>query len=69
MSPAHAPSLPPTMTNPKDGANMILIPAGEFLMGSPAGEGSDDEHPQHRVSLDAFYIYKYQVTNGQFADS
>lgn len=67
VSPAHAPSLPPTMTNPKDGANMILIPAGESLMGSPAGEGSDDEHPQHRVSLDAFYIYKYQVTNGQFA--
>jgi serine/threonine-protein kinase len=62
-----APSLPPTMTNPTDGADMILIPAGEFLMGSPAGKGNNDEHPQHKVYLDAFYICKYQVTNGQFA--
>ncbi|MGV8119091.1 MAG: SUMF1/EgtB/PvdO family nonheme iron enzyme [Candidatus Xenobiia bacterium LiM19] len=62
-----APSLPPTMTNPTDGADMILIPAGEFLMGSPAGTGRDDERPQHKVYLDAFYICKYQVTNGQFA--
>ncbi|MHC9539634.1 MAG: formylglycine-generating enzyme family protein [Vulcanimicrobiota bacterium] len=53
--------------NPKDGAAMIIIPAGEFLMGSPEGTGSDDEHPQHRVYLDAYYIYKYEVTNGQFA--
>ncbi|MGV8119894.1 MAG: formylglycine-generating enzyme family protein [Candidatus Xenobiia bacterium LiM19] len=62
-----APSLPPTMTNPKDGADMILIPAGEFLMGSPAGTGRDNERPQHKVYLDAFYICKYQVTNRQFA--
>jgi serine/threonine-protein kinase len=32
---SQAPSLQPTMTNAKDGADMILIPAGEFLMGSP----------------------------------
>ncbi|MGV8120554.1 MAG: SUMF1/EgtB/PvdO family nonheme iron enzyme [Candidatus Xenobiia bacterium LiM19] len=64
---SHAPSLPPTMTNPKDGAEMILIPAGEFLMGSPEGTGNDNERPQHKVYLDAFYICKYQVTNGQFA--
>ena len=62
-----APSLPPTMTNPTDSADMILTPAGEFLMGSPAGTGNFGEHPQHKVYLDAFYIYKYQVTNRQFA--
>jgi len=50
----------------KDGAEMILIPAGEFLMGSPEGEGEDDEHPQHTVFLDAFYIDKYEVTNAQY---
>ncbi|MHC9539639.1 MAG: SUMF1/EgtB/PvdO family nonheme iron enzyme [Vulcanimicrobiota bacterium] len=60
------PSLPATMTNTNDGADMVLIPAGEFQMGNPEGQGSDDERPQHRVYLDAFYIYKYQVTNGQF---
>jgi iron(II)-dependent oxidoreductase len=50
----------------KDGAEMILIPAGEFIMGSPEGEGDDDEHPQHTVFLDAFYIDKYEVTNAQY---
>jgi formylglycine-generating enzyme required for sulfatase activity len=41
--------------------NMILIPAGEFWMGSLAGEGGSDEHPRHRVSLGAFYIDKHEV--------
>ena len=50
----------------KDGSTMILIPAGEFWMGSPPGEGNDDEHPQHKVYLDGYYIDKYEVTNEQF---
>ena len=45
---------------------MILIPAGEFLMGSPEGEGNNNEHPQHKVYLDAFCIDKYEVTNAQY---
>ena len=45
---------------------MVLIPAGEFLMGSPADEGGSEEHPQHKVYLDAFYIDKCEVTNAQF---
>lgn len=53
--------------NPKDGAEMVLVPAGEFLMGSPEGLGMVGEHPQHRVYLDSYYIYKYEVTNAQFA--
>ena len=48
--------------------NMVLIPAGEFLMGSPDGEGAFDEHPQHKVYLDNFYIDKYEVTNAQFKE-
>jgi formylglycine-generating enzyme required for sulfatase activity len=47
---------------------MVLIPAGMFTMGSPAGEGEDDEHPAHEVHLDAFYMDIYEVTNGQFAE-
>ena len=49
-----------------DLTDMVLIPAGEFLMGSPEGEGAFDEHPQHKVYLDDFYIDKYEVTNVQF---
>jgi formylglycine-generating enzyme required for sulfatase activity len=45
---------------------MVLIPAGEFLIGSPNYEGRADEHPQYKVFLDAYYIDKYEVTNEQF---
>jgi len=40
-------------------ANMVLIPAGEFLMG---GRVAYYERPQHKVFIDAFYIGKYEVT-------
>lgn len=46
---------------------MVYVPAGEFIMGSPEGEGEDDEHPQRVVYLDAFYMDRYEVTNEQFA--
>ena len=49
-------------------ANMVYIPAGEFIMGSPKGEGADDEHPRHKVYLDAYWIDKYEVTNQQYAE-
>ncbi len=45
------------------------IPAGEFLMGSPAGEEGrdDDESPQHRVTLSkGFWIGKTEVTQAQW---
>jgi formylglycine-generating enzyme required for sulfatase activity len=45
---------------------MVFIPAGEFLMGSPEGEGAYDEHPQHKIYLDAYYIDKYEVTHASF---
>ena len=48
-----------------DGAEMVLIPAGEFLMGSPEGEGQNSEHPQHTVFLDAFYMDICEVTSSQ----
>jgi formylglycine-generating enzyme required for sulfatase activity len=52
--------------NEKDGAEMKLIPAGQFVMGSPPGEGNSDEHPLHRIELDEFYIDKYEVTVEQY---
>jgi formylglycine-generating enzyme required for sulfatase activity len=45
---------------------MVLIPAGEFLMGSKAGESN--ERPEHTVYLDAFYIDRCEVSNEQYVD-
>ena len=50
----------------KDGAPMVLIPAGEFRMGSPDGEREKDEYPQHNMALSAFYLDKSEVTNRLF---
>lgn len=44
---------------------MVLVPAGEFLMGSDR-EG-EDEKPGHRVVLDAYYMDAYEVTVGHYA--
>jgi len=56
--------LPAEITG-KDGIPMVLVPAGEFIMGSDKGD--DDEQPIHRVFLDSFYMDKFEVTNGRFA--
>jgi formylglycine-generating enzyme required for sulfatase activity len=44
---------------------MVLVPAGEFTMGSE--QGDDDEQPVHRVGIDSFYLDTFEVTNGRFA--
>ena len=41
----------------------MLIPAGEFQMGSNAAEAQNDEQPVHTVYVDAFFMDKYKVTN------
>ena len=43
---------------------MVLIPAGEFQMGS--AEAHHNEQPVHTVAIDAFYMDKYEVTNAQY---
>ena len=47
---------------------MVYVPAGEFLMGSTDAdtEAFDDEKPQHKVYLDAFWIDRTEVTNAQY---
>lgn len=45
---------------------MVLIPAGEFLRGSPEGIGNEDEHPQHKVRLTAYYIDRCAVSNIEY---
>lgn len=41
---------------------MVLIPAGEFTMGSPVSTGGWNEQPEHKVYVDAFYMDKNLVT-------
>ena len=52
----------------KDGAKMVLIPAGSFDMGDHSAdeEGHDSERPVHTVELDAFYMDCYEVTMKQW---
>jgi formylglycine-generating enzyme required for sulfatase activity len=44
----------------------VLVPAGAFQMGDNFHEGDERELPVHPVDLDAYYIGKYPVTNGEF---
>jgi formylglycine-generating enzyme required for sulfatase activity/serine/threonine protein kinase len=55
-----------TWTRPAEGMEMVYVPAGEFLMGSPNDIGYSDEHPQHAIFLDAFWIDRTEVTNAMF---
>ena len=56
----------PTISRADVPASMVLIPGGEFQMGSSYSEADDDEKPVHTVYVDAFYMDKYEVTNAQF---
>jgi len=47
---------------------MVSIPGGSFLMGSPESEEGryDNESPQHQVTVAPFYMGKYPVTQAQW---
>ena len=47
---------------------MVAIKGGEFTMGSPPSEDGafDDEHPQHPVGIEPFWMGKFEVTWDQF---
>jgi formylglycine-generating enzyme required for sulfatase activity len=91
--PAPAPRTPATAPKPatpsqvirgKDGKEMVLVPAGNFAMGSGARDIEaafqavkridptaerywfSDETPAHLVTLDAFFIDRYEVTVGEY---
>lgn len=60
----------PRVINSVNQAEMVYIPAGEFIMGSYSGEsGSEpDELPQHIVYLDGYWISLTPVTNAMYND-
>jgi eukaryotic-like serine/threonine-protein kinase len=67
--------------NPRDKATLLMIPQGEFIMGLTQGQVNNltrtfsdcdgnlfqASKPAHRVSLNAFWIYSTEVTNGMYA--
>lgn len=59
-------------TIPKTGAKyqMVPIPGGEFLMGSPSNEDGrfEGEGPQRKVKVEPFWMGKFEVTWGMYED-
>jgi formylglycine-generating enzyme len=60
----HESGWPFVIVGDRDGAPMMLIPGGTFMMG--ASDGQPAEAPPHQVHLAAFYIDQHEVTNRQF---
>jgi formylglycine-generating enzyme required for sulfatase activity len=68
-------------TRPADGAPMVYVPAGPFVLGSSDADIQvaladcrncppdwfDGEKPQAEVNLPAYWMDKYEVTNGRYA--
>ena len=80
-TPEQTPSLPtdsisdeersptePTASLPLEKDGMVLIPAGNFQMGSEEFIAFNNEDPIHTVYLDAFYMDKYPVTNEEYKE-
>ena len=51
-------------TDPPAPAGMVYIPPGEFIMGSNIRR--HDESPEHVISLSAYFIDRYEVTNAEY---
>ena len=58
-----------TRVTANGGVELVRIPGGTFLMGSPASEAEsdEDERPQHEVRVASFYMGKHPVTNAEYA--
>src|SRR5262245_14847973 len=55
----------PSVVNDGHG-DYVYVPAGAFKMGDNFADGESRERPVHIVELDAFYIAKYEMTNGEW---
>jgi formylglycine-generating enzyme required for sulfatase activity len=57
--------LPPNFAIPI-GATMVLLPPGDFIMGSDDPEAQPNEQPLTPVTLGSFYISQHPITNAQY---
>ncbi len=66
--PPTPPATADTYTEDPNGLGIVMqkIKGGTFTMGSPDTEAGSDEKPTHRVTLDDFYMGKYEVTQAQW---
>ena len=56
-----------TSTSPPEAPDrMAMIPEGYFIMGS--NDHGDDERPEHKVFLDAYFMDKYEVSAAEYAE-
>jgi formylglycine-generating enzyme required for sulfatase activity len=70
LNPGSPPAEPPKEITNSIGMKLVLIPAGEFLMGSDKADDPDafdNEQPRHRVRITRpFYLGVTEVTQGQY---
>ncbi len=65
--------------SPVDGKQMVLIPAGDFIMGTNKTDPDNtqqkigtvkplylDQHPERKITLGDYYIDRYEVTNEEY---
>src|SRR3954447_4286434 len=57
----------PAPAKPVNKTGMVLIPGGEFVMGTDDPKTMSNEHPAHRVKVDGFWMDEHDVTNAEFA--
>jgi len=57
-----------TQIRDKDKMEQVYVPAGDFIMGSDDSDADSDEKPVRTVYLDAYWIDKYEVSNGQYQE-
>lgn len=55
-----------TLSIAQNDSAMVLIPAGEFIMGKDSEQGSD-RSPAHKVKVNAFYMDIHEVTNAEYS--
>jgi serine/threonine-protein kinase len=53
-------------TSSADGMVQAFIPSGSFRMGGVDADAQDDEKPDHKVTLSAFWMDKVEVTNAMY---
>lgn len=64
--PPPAPSAKAAPTTDFDTNGMVWVPGGSFYMGSEDADSRRDEQPVHLVTVDGFWMDKYEVTNEEF---